>query len=220
MSSWFTEGRDHIRTAIAWLYFRARSLFAVIQDVYYGIRTESVEPFVLRGLCKDGVRYEPTPYWVLQLVIKQMKPGPYDVVFDIGCGKGRALAVFARYRVRRVVGIEIDPALAQHAAKNALTARSCRSHIEVINRNAADVDFDSGTIFFLFNPFGAETLKLVVARIINSLTQHPRQIRIAYYNPRHAEFLADCPELKTSIWERRLLLRRPKRVLFAVSRLQ
>jgi hypothetical protein len=46
-----------------------------------------------------------------------------------------------------------------------------------------------GNIFFLFNPFGPQTLQAVINNIKESLDANPRSIRIAYYSPAYRNIL-------------------------------
>lgn len=200
------------------VYFRARGLLAKLLDCYYRIQTESSEPFRLAGLCKDGVRYQPTPYWLIRKIIKRIDLCEDDVVFDLGCGKGRVVAVFSRQKVHQVIGIEIDEGLAQVAARNANRVRGRRSPIRILCENAADANYEKGTVFFLFNPFGIETLEIVLSRIESSVVADPRSVRIVYYNPRHVELFRSTPWLDFTIWEKKLWLRKSKFVLIAKSR--
>src|SRR5689334_21283292 len=55
--------------------------------------------------------------------LRALRPGPADVFVDLGAGKGRALLMAGRLPYRRVVGIELDPELAQCARRNVEQAR-------------------------------------------------------------------------------------------------
>ena len=79
-------------------YSGLRSWVGRANDRYYGVETESKEAFRFKDLCADSRGYEPAPYWLLKKIVRVIKPRPEDVFFDIGCGKGRALAVFSLYR--------------------------------------------------------------------------------------------------------------------------
>jgi len=105
------------------LYSMLRDSIGHVNDMYYGIRTESVDSFRFRNICTDATRYEAIPYWLLTRIVQVVKPRPEDVFFDIGCGKGRALAMFAQCPIKKCVGVEIDPALAQVAERNAASLR-------------------------------------------------------------------------------------------------
>jgi SAM-dependent methyltransferase len=204
---------------LASLYFASLRLIGKAYDLYYKIRTESVEPFRLWAACSDGGRYEPTPYWLLPKIIDKLNPLPDDVVFDLGCGKGRFVAYISRYRVRQIVGVEIDQTLAAIAIENTNRVRGRRSPVQILNENVINTDIDSGTLFFMFNPFGAETLGLVLSRIWESVLARPRRVRIAYYHPKF-KYLFDASRwLECSIWEKHFWLRRTQRVLFATSKM-
>src|SRR5262245_47169630 len=113
------------------------------QDRLYHITTES-DGVLSPKYSHDAVHYEPTPYGLIKRVIRILRPKPQDVVFDIGCGKGRVLALFARCGVRRVVGVEIDPVLADVASRNALRLRGRNVSVEVVRQNAAETRYDDG----------------------------------------------------------------------------
>ena len=128
----------------------------------------------------DGVRYETVPYSLLRRYIARLPLNRDDVVYDIGCGMGRPLCLFARMGVRRCVGIELSPELAGIARRNADVLRHPKSAIEIVQGDAALADYSDGTVFFLHNPFGAQTMRSVIDRVHQSLTLHPRVIRVLY----------------------------------------
>jgi SAM-dependent methyltransferase len=98
---------------------------------------------------------------------------------DIGAGKGRGLLVASEYRFRKVVGIELNPALAAIARGN--VAQWTTSHaaditaprlapIEVLEQDALDFEFPrTPTLLFLFHPFEAPVLERLLERIENQL---------------------------------------------------
>ncbi|MFB3818315.1 MAG: class I SAM-dependent methyltransferase [Candidatus Methylomirabilales bacterium] len=119
-----------------------------------------------------------------------------DVCFDVGCGKGRTVCHFARMRVRKVVGIEVSARLAACAAANARSLRGRVAPIEIRNTDAALADYDEGTLFFMFNPFGAKTMTSVLSRIEAAHRPAKRQVRIVYVNPILREALGGLPWLR------------------------
>ncbi len=137
----------------------------------------------------DGVPFAALDYVAIRRCLKSVELGASDVFVDIGCGNGRVLCLAARRKVRKCVGIEYRPALAREAAKNAQSLRGRRSPIEIIAHDAADGDFSEGTVFWMFNPFGEQTMRRVVGRIIASQKTHPRRVRLVYVRPLHAPML-------------------------------
>ena len=138
----------------------------------------------------DSNRYATFAYGSIHRIVRHLDLRPTDAFVDIGCGKGRVICSAARFDVRRVIGVDIDPALCEQARTNASTMRGRRAIVEVSNCGAQDFDYGECTKFFLFNSFGAATLKLVLESIERSLREDPRPIRFAYVNPFHDAMLA------------------------------
>ena len=64
------------------------------------------------------------------------------------------------------------------ANDNLKNAKRKNTPVEIFNEDAADFDMKEGTVFFLFDPFGKNTLAKVIENIKTSLTADPRKIRI------------------------------------------
>jgi SAM-dependent methyltransferase len=135
----------------------------------------------------DSARYEVPDYLYLRRVVRALKPGPEDVIFDLGCGMGRFLCLMARRKVRKCVGVELLPQLCEAARKNSAQLRGRRAPIEIRCGDAATADPSEGTIYYLFNPFGPATMSEVLANIRGTLSRNPRNITIVYYNSVHEE---------------------------------
>ncbi|MCI0364604.1 MAG: class I SAM-dependent methyltransferase [Phycisphaerales bacterium] len=144
----------------------------------------------------DAVFYEPTDYRLLQKYIKPLGLKGDDVVFDVGCGMGRTVCILARRTIRKCVGIEIDPLLAECARSNAVTLRGRRATIEIRLSDAAVADYSDGTVFWFNNPFGSKTMEATLERIEESLKVQPRRIQIAYVYPIHERVLWNCSWLR------------------------
>jgi len=202
------------------MYSLTLKLIGQANDKYYRIKTESVDSFRFISVCADATRYEAIPYWLLRRIVRNVSHGPEDVFFDIGCGKGRAIALFSRCKIKKCIGIEIDPALARIAVQNADTLRGRIAPIEVRVENATDSDYDTGTIYFLFNPFGSATLSAVLKNIQASLDKQPRKICVVYYNPLHLSLLQTILGLKTWLRTEKHLPWRPQKVAIACNYLE
>jgi len=137
----------------------------------------------------DNFHYATIGYLNVQKVLRVVKPGPQDVFCDIGSGMGRILCVVAREPVRKCVGVELLEPLCQIARRNAISLRGRKAPIQIVCGDATTVDLSEGTIYFMFNPFGGETLRDTLENIRCSLSQKPRAIRIAYYNSKYQSVL-------------------------------
>jgi SAM-dependent methyltransferase len=172
-----------------WLVRVARRLYTQAYERRYNIRTGFEKIQFLKDANSESQPYEPTDYLLTHRFIRPLRPNPSDVVFDIGCGMGRVLCVFARMKVRKCVGIELSPELGAIAMDNAKRLRARRAPIEVRVIDARVADYQEGTIFWLLNPFGAAVLERVLQQIQSTLKAVPRRIQIAYVNPIHADIV-------------------------------
>ncbi|HEY6272603.1 MAG TPA: class I SAM-dependent methyltransferase [Terriglobales bacterium] len=130
----------------------------------------------------DNFHYATIDYWNVRRALQALEPGPADVFYDIGCGMGRILCVAARMRLRRCVGVDISGVLCAVARRNAAKLRGRKTPIEIVCGDATTADLSDGTIYFMFNPFGAETMRDTLQNIRDSLTANRRSIRLLYYN--------------------------------------
>jgi len=127
---------------------------------------------------------------------------------DIGAGKGRGLLVASEYRFRKVVGIELNPALAAvarsnvaqwNAAHDADSTAAMLAPIEVLEQDALDFEFPATPLLlFLFHPFEAPVLKRLLRRIETQLadrskTDVPPALDLIYVNAECADVLDRNP---------------------------
>jgi precorrin-6B methylase 2 len=139
----------------------------------------------------DGHSYASPDYLYVYRIANVLKPKPADVFYDIGSGAGRVLCVMARRRLKKCVGIELFEPLCEAARRNASRLRSRKTPIEIICGDASTADLSDGTIYFMFNPFGAATMRSVLDNIERSLNANPRVVTIAYHNAVLADLLSE-----------------------------
>jgi len=133
--------------------------------------------------------YEPTPYCVLERLADSGLIGSGDTVLDYGCGKGR-VGFFLSHRTKAgTIGIEYDERIFSAALENQRTAvHGAKADFVLTRAEAYEVPPEVSRCYF-FNPFSAEILHKVMARILTSYYEHPRQILLFFYYPSD-EFLA------------------------------
>jgi SAM-dependent methyltransferase len=167
-----------------------------VNDLYLGIDTSDVgyeplidpltgrafAPYSDKALCNDALRYQASDYLNIRRVARKLHLGECDVFYDIGCGKGRVVCTLATYRLGRVIGIDLDETLCEIARKNAARMRGKKTPIDIRCEDAAVADLSDGTVFFMYNPFGPETLKKMLDNIGRSLERNWPIIKIVYYN--------------------------------------
>lgn len=127
--------------------------------------------------------YEPTPYCVLERLAESGFFGKNDVVLDYGCGKGR-VGFFLSYQTdAKTIGIEYDDRIYKDALENQKSAVS-KSKTDFVLTKAEDYEVpeDVNRCYF-FNPFSAEILHKVMAKILASYYAQPRDVFLFFYYP-------------------------------------
>ena len=148
-------------------------------------------PFSRNAKHDDNFGYASPNYWYIRAIVRRLKLGRNDVFYDIGCGMGRILCVVARHPIRKCVGIELLESLCVIARRNAHRLRGRETPIEIVGADAARADLSEGTVYCLFNPFGAETLHDFLANLELSVLHDPRRVRLVYYNSLHESVLKE-----------------------------
>lgn len=151
----------------------------------------------------DAYHYATMRYVTINRILEFLDLQPTDILVDIGSGKGRILCCAARSELRKVVGIEVAKELCEASEANAARMRGRKSPIAIHNSAAQEFDYAEGTVFTLFNPFGAATLAIVLESLERSWRARSRDIRIAYANPAHDDVFAQMKWLQRhEHWEK------------------
>ena len=140
--------------------------------------------------------YEPTQYSVLERLADSGLIGKEDVVLDYGCGKGR-VGFFLSYRAKaKTIGIEYDARIYGSALENQKTAKAKAAFV-LTRAEEYEVPAEVNRCYF-FNPFSAEILHKVMARIIESWYENPREVFLFFYYPadEYISYLMTVDELE------------------------
>ena len=142
--------------------------------------------------------YEPTPYSVLDRLAVSGMIRQGDAVLDYGCGKGR-VGFFLSYRTKATVtGIEYDERIYQAALENRKAA-ALKTKPEFILARAEEYTLPREISHcYFFNPFSVEILHKVMARILASYYENPRDIYLFFYYPadEYVSYLMTVDELE------------------------
>jgi len=105
--------------------------------------------------------------------------GERDVIVDVGCGKGRVFNwLLSRGRANRMIGIELDPEIAEGCRRRLRTY----TNIRIITGNILENVPDNGTIFYLFNPFHEMVMRSFAEELKRSYQRNKREITVIYSN--------------------------------------
>ena len=141
--------------------------------------------------------YEPTPYSVLERLAESGLVSENDVVLDYGCGMGRVGFFLSHQTKARYVGIEYDEQIYGKAFENKVSA-SPRLKVDFVLARAEEYEVpQTAGVCYFFNPFSVEILHKVMARIIESYYEYPREIVLLFYYPsiEYLSYLMTVPEL-------------------------
>ena len=186
----------------------ARLVHEFFQDQWFDrtrhVRTAGNVSLTRAGIAQpaDSEIYVPARPWQVRLALASLSladAADYTYV-DLGSGKGRTLFIAAELPFREVIGVEFSPLLHEQARANIRTYRSRHRRcgpIRSIHINATCFGFPDGPlVLYLFNPFGAETMRQVFDNLAVSLQQHPRHVMVVLLWPRHGEQVAAVPGMR------------------------
>lgn len=111
---------------------------------------------------------------------------------DIGAGKGRAMLVASELPFKQVIGIELNPAMADVAQSNLDHWVSSRkgdptaakhAPVRLIEQDALEFAFPkSPCVAFLFHPFEAPLMKKLLRRMEEQFFKRPCDLDVLYVN--------------------------------------
>ncbi len=182
---------------LAWNWNPVLAIFMIRYEIRgekkYGIHTTGFDQ--LKRLPKQGIDtthstiYMPANYYILEKLMEEIQHYPHNKSFlDIGCGKGRPMAVAAHFGFKKIMGVDIYPKFCEEARANLADVQQKFSDVEfrVILKNARHFSIPADSmVIFLFNPFTEVIVAEVAQHILESQVEHPRTIWIIYMNPMH-----------------------------------
>jgi len=142
--------------------------------------------------------YQPTEPALFTEMMTSLKIDFQEFTFiDLGSGKGRVLLMAADYPFRRILGIELFPALHRVAQQNlnayASDSQQCFA-VETVCGDAREFIFpEEPVVLYLFNSLPEAALIEVMARLDDFLRQCPRIVYLLYHNPLLEYVLTNCP---------------------------
>lgn len=179
-------------------------------DRRYGTDTQGIiEPFELDHIGLHGANstgHQPIQTALFHRMIERIDIDmPSTDFIDFGSGKGRAVLLAAHHPFHRVLGVEFSSTLHEIAIRNVQRFKSRRNRapeIELTCADAADFEFPLQPLLcFFYNPFDAEVMDKVLARLKSSVQAHPRPVHVIYRNPVFAECFARCGFLDLRVKE-------------------
>lgn len=188
-------------------------------DAAHGVETGGLVPAggLTTGHAHD--RHVTAYYGVAPSILRQMvelwrttspkhRTARYCFV-DIGAGKGRAMLVASELGFRRVIGVELNPTMADIAQANidhwvhthtADNTAPAIAPIRLLEQDALELDLPAGPcVLFLFHPFEAPLMKQFLRRIEAQFADRPGELDVLYVNAECASVFAANPAFQ-QLW--------------------
>lgn len=136
---------------------------------------------------KPAVGYKASRPYEVDFVLKRIITSGKNIL-DIGSGKGAVLHIAQRFNFLNIYGVEKDPELYAISLENLHGYEFKNTRIFLTDFQKLPEDFfDDIDVFYLFNPFGAELIEILIKMLLKSKLRKPRNIDIIYKNPVHHE---------------------------------
>jgi SAM-dependent methyltransferase len=203
---------------IAWYWGLDLAIFIIRHEVKgeqkYGIRTIGLDklpetvPDIER---KHFSLYEPVNYYSLTTLFDHLTaPDIKTSLLDVGCGRGRVLAVGAAYGFRDMVGIDFSEKLCEQARAIMEGVKEVYPGLTVTITcaDARDYDIpDTVGVIFLFNPFDDLVMESFIDKVFESLYRRERPIKVLYANPQFKELWLNAGFKETGSFLRKKYLK-------------
>ena len=116
-------------------------------------------------------------YIYLRELVKIIEYDKNDIFVDVGCAWGRLLSYLQKKTdIEKFIGVELNESIAQSAQ----IYFEDNPKIKILSGNILDVLPETGTIFFLFNPFDRKTLSLFLNLIEKKICH---KVTLIYLHP-------------------------------------
>ena len=173
-------------------------------DRRYGIETSSrVRRFLIRtgdaAADRSNVGYVGSQPSIVRHCLELIPNLAGAAFFDLGCGKGRILAVATEYPFASITGIELSPMVSRIAARNC--ARVAKRHPERTRAQAIQGDASrpalpaqGSVVLYLYNPFHGDVVAALIENLARDLEARPGlKLWVVYYNPAQAALFDASP---------------------------
>ena len=199
---------------IAWYWGIDLAIFIIRHEIKgekkYGIRTiglDSLPDTVPDVERKHFSLYEPVNYFTLTRMFDYLNTNDVkSALLDVGCGRGRVLAVGAAYGFKEMIGIDFSEKLCEEAREVMEGVKEAHPGLAttITCIDARDYDIpDTVGVIFLFNPFDDLVMESFIDNVFESLYRKERPLKILYANPQFKQLWLDAGFKETGSFVRK-----------------
>lgn len=150
-----------------------------LDTLIWALLETELSPEEPKELEPDMVFYQPSSARTILKFIRELHTTPDDVLYDLGSGLGHVPILVNLLTGIHTKGVEIQEFYWR--LSNACLNKLELADIEFRNADARDVDYDDGTIFYMYTPFRGKVLRQVLAKL--QAQSKRRQIQICTFGP-------------------------------------
>jgi hypothetical protein len=172
-------------------------------DFEHGVNTTWAAPTLAVRLRETFTRgkHQPSEPGLFKQILDELKIDHKRFTFiDLGSGKGRTLLMASDYPFRRIIGAEVIPELHAISLENLQRYQNDQQKcfgLEAWLGDAREFPFpNESMVVYLFNPFPADVLGIVLENLGKTLAASPRESYVIYHNLVHEGVFEAMPFLQ------------------------
>lgn len=139
--------------------------------------------------------YQPVNFYTAEKLFESVSSSDLAGAFiDVGCGKGRVLAMAAAYGFKEIIGIDFSPQLCNQAIQlaDSIEAKYSETSVTIECEDAREYLIpESVSVLFMFNPFDHLVMQDFIKQVEKTLYLKPRTLKILYANPLYKKLWLD-----------------------------
>lgn len=134
----------------------------------------------LRDMPDDDVQkiYGETFFTTLEEIADAVGLSDRDVIYDLGCGRGRSVFWFNALRGCRAVGVDINRYFVIQARR--IQRKADIEGVEFVLGNVLDLDYDDATVIYLYGTAFSDAAVVRLVRRFESLKPGTRVVTVSY----------------------------------------
>jgi Histone methylation protein DOT1 len=127
----------------------------------------------------DMLFYQPTPARIILKLIDELQAVPEDIFYDLGSGLGHVPILVNLLTGIKTKGIELAESYVHYSGE--CLKKLGLPNVEFIHADARHIDYQDGTIFYMYTPFQGAMLRQVLIKLEAQSQRRP--IRVCTYGP-------------------------------------
>jgi SAM-dependent methyltransferase len=141
----------------------------------------------LRNAADDEVQkiYGETFFTTLEKIADAVGLSESDVIYDLGCGRGRSVFWFHALRGCRAIGVDINPYFVIQARR--IQRKADIEGVDFFLANVLDIDYDDATVIYLYGTAFSDAAIVKLVRRFASLATGTRVVSVSYPLNTYAE---------------------------------